>query len=146
MKRPYQKGDLLRAAEKGDEIRARECLDWADEDYQERRNRYDETDEFGNTALMLAAKGGHLEIVELLIDGTWVMHGKNAKAFYINRRNNQGEFALYVAIQTNKEDVAVHLFRKGALACTEFHGHDVKYWAKVQGMRDLLRWFNSCEF
>ena len=62
------------------------------------------SDKWGTTALTTAAKGGHLELVKMLIH-----HGAD-----LDVQDGKGRPALIHAVRAGFADVAVLLFQKGA--------------------------------
>lgn len=91
-------------------------------------------DEFGQTALMLAARTGNLQIVKLLI-------GKGA---YVNGVSRRGETPVFYAARSGKIDVVRLLIGKGADAkAVNEHGRTAQWAAELSGRCDVAQYLRS---
>lgn len=114
---------LLEAAEAGDSKKVQEVLaahpDWVDVE-----------DEEGETSLLEAAEEGHLEIVEMLLQG----------GARINHQDHDGQTALMEAAQESKLECVKLLLRKGAaLGILDGDGLTVLQRTKDDTIAQLLR-------
>ena len=90
----------------------------------------DSQDSHGTTALQLAAKHGHADVVQVLVES----------GAELDIRNNRGETALYWAARSGHKPIVELLLAKGADAMIEdSEGWTALDWAVIRGYSELAQ-------